>query len=369
MSFYREELFVQFVCFVPCKLILLLIPFCSTLVLWSCIEVSCVLTVSLDYVERRNFVLWMLLCPSFGARILCLFFQTVVSVWAKEYLSLALLNASHAQGWLSSGYPWSFNFQEPSWINLRTVICNIDDNCNRWLLFVGFFCFTFFFSWRTGRSFRLFRVNNWIICGFFHLSFEMLAMRVIPVITLSIMTTISSFAAETRRKIFVSWWTSPCLPGALSFCGIVSLSWASWSSSFAFPFLCRFKLDRTFSTFRDRGFWCPRSTMFSFLFSSFPRVCCCSDSWTLFEKSTFSVVAARGCRWLLSSIFSSFSAPFSQQCLTDWLSSPSSWVYMFSFVAHTSSPRHAHPNHYQGLILFLPKHDSTCWGCRCTARR
>ena len=90
-----------------------------------------------------EFVLIILLLPIFGAHILCLSFQTGVSVRAKEYLSLALLIASHAQNSLSSGFPWSFKLQELSWINPWTVICNIH-NCNGWYPFVGFFCFTFF---------------------------------------------------------------------------------------------------------------------------------------------------------------------------------------------------------------------------------
>ena len=46
----------------------------------------------------------------------------------------------------------------------------------------------------------------------------------------------------------------------------------------------------------------------------------------LFEKSTCSAVAARGCHWPQSSIFGSSSAPFSAQCLADVVSSHASWV-------------------------------------------
>ena len=122
-------------------------------------------------------------------------------------------------------------------------------------------------------------------------------------------------------------WTSPCLCGVLSFCESVSLYQATWSSSFAFPCLCRFMFGRTFSAFRARAFRHPRSPITVFFSSSFRRVCCCcSVSWSFFEKTTCSAVAARGCHWPWSSIFGRFWAPFSEQCLADMMSSHASWV-------------------------------------------
>ena len=69
VSFYLEELFVQFVCCVPCKLFLVLTPPCGPLVLRWCIKMSRVSAFNLGCVQRwgnlsLNFALSKLWCEN-----------------------------------------------------------------------------------------------------------------------------------------------------------------------------------------------------------------------------------------------------------------------------------------------------------------
>ena len=146
-------------------------------------------------------------------------------------------------------------------------------------------------------------------------------------------------------------------PVFLAYCRsgeIVSFHPVSWSIFFAFPFLRRVVFERTFSAFRARASWHPRSTIFAFFFSSIRSVCCCSVSWSLSLRnqhvlplllddviihSPQSMVASR---FLFQNrLFHCRSCKFSKTC---------------------------HTNYSQKLILFLLKPDWTSWGCRCTTR-
>ena len=91
----------------------------------------------------------------------------------------------------------------PDWsVSQWFAIFTIATVCHRYLFFVGLF------SWKTGRLFLLMREAEWTILPISHLSFSKnLQTGGMPRITLSIMTTISSFVVEARKTVLLSRWT------------------------------------------------------------------------------------------------------------------------------------------------------------------
>ena len=209
-------------------------------------------TTRLDYVQRWEFVseFWSFL---FDARILRLSFLTEVYFLSARMLFMSIVDCP-----ICSRFPFAFK-----WMFLEVSNCNsfpevvlvrwFADSPLQPLLFLCRILLLYPHSCRGGLVDRFFFWGwmEWTILSHFTFIFlEVFAMRAMPALPVS--TTISCFV--TRKTIFFSRWTSFCLSGTLSFCGIVSLDLASWSSSFALPFLCRVMIKRTFSAFQARGF-------------------------------------------------------------------------------------------------------------------
>ena len=152
------------------------------------------------------------------------------------------------------GVPGGFRSQELYWSNPWTVIWNIH-HYNRHTSFIGLFCFLplfrgrlvdrfFFCWWMNGQPYPISH------CGRCQWSQSR-----------------SWLVVETRRTIFFSRWTLPCLSCILSFCRIGSFNRASWSCPLPFPFFAGWCSKEHVSPFWTRAFWRPRATIFAKLSS------------------------------------------------------------------------------------------------------
>ena len=159
VSFRLEELFVKFVC-------------CTSFHtgdLWSHGASGDLPFIPHVWISSEmEICLYMLLCPNSDVRI------WYFSVFWRKF-PFERKNALHGHFGLSHLLKVSLciqvvvlgrvELQELSWRFPRTVICNIHKR-NRYIFFVGLFCFAFLFSLRTGRSLLLLWGNDWTILSY-----------------------------------------------------------------------------------------------------------------------------------------------------------------------------------------------------------
>ena len=214
VSFRQRKLPAKFVCPMPCKLFVLFIPQSTSLLVRWCTWRSSVLAAGLDHVQRWKYV--------------------------SEHCSLQTLK------WEPYAYIFwrMFSFKRTSFKRLLMEI----SICKSFPEVVF------------GRWFAMWQIDSSCVSvcteNVSHLTLNLLevfARRWMPK-KLSILTTISSFVCETRKTMFFSRWTVPCLSGVLSFCWIVSFNRASQSISFAFPFLRPVMFARAFPPFEYQPF-------------------------------------------------------------------------------------------------------------------
>ena len=201
VSCYLEELLEKCVCFTPCKLLLLLLPLSTCLIERWCIWRSSPFSPPVWITFRAGHVSLHSALSKLGCENLTLLFSDGCFRLSARMPSMVILEWPTC----SSGCFW--NFQVP-----RASLTGPWVNDLQYSQLPPFATVTFSLS----DSFRGRLVDCFSLCGrlsgqsfpISHLSFSKnLQTGGMPRITLSIMTTISSFVVEARKTVLLSRWT------------------------------------------------------------------------------------------------------------------------------------------------------------------
>ena len=224
----------------PCKLFLLLIPLCRTLIIRWCTNVSRISAARLDNAPRWKFV--------------------------SEFCSFQIW-PEHVTPSFSDG-----NFR----LNVRMLFIGIVDCLPCWnfplavkwvLWFTLFTIATDTFSFSDYCAFPFpFRgelVDRFFVCGWTNVqSFPIPILKFLEIFAMR-GDAKNHFLNPDYNVLFYNWNTEDdlpflmgfvCISGILYFCGMVSFHRVLWSMSFASPFLCRVMVERTFPANRTRTF-------------------------------------------------------------------------------------------------------------------